>query len=231
MFHYRWAYDADVAKAAAVLPRWSRVDAPEERVEALSRAFAERQVGRLPLVGSSPETAPVIEASYRRLLALLDAHLASRPFVMGARPGVSDFGLFGQLTQLALFDPTPAAIALETAPRVHAWVEVVEDLSGLEPEQSDWTPRDAVPDTVRALLAEVGRIYVPFLLANAAALASRAERVTCTLDGRPFVQRPFPYQGKCLRWLREGYAVLAPADREAVDAILADTGCEALFAP
>jgi glutathione S-transferase len=33
MFHYRWAFDADVANAAELLPRWARSDAPEEMIE------------------------------------------------------------------------------------------------------------------------------------------------------------------------------------------------------
>src|SRR5262249_19192422 len=151
-------------------------------------------------------TAPLIEESYRRLLRLLDAMLTSSRFVMGARPGAADFGLFGQLTQLAGFDPTPAEVALEIAPRIVAWVDVVDDLSGLEPSDGDWRSRDDVPATLLALLAEVGRVYVPFLLANADALARGAARVECTIDGQRWVQQPFPYQGKCLRWLREAHA-------------------------
>ena len=75
----------------------------------------------------------------------------------------------------------------------------------------------------------MGRVYAPFLLANDAALRSGAERVECTIDGAPWVQKPFPYQGKCLAALREGRAALSAADREAVDTVLAGTGCEALF--
>ncbi|MGH3054949.1 MAG: glutathione S-transferase, partial [Gaiellaceae bacterium] len=86
------------------------------------------------------------------------------------------------------------------------------------------------PETLRALLAEVGRVYAPFLLANAAALKKGAERVDCTIDGKPWVQQPFPYQGKCLQWLREAHAALSTTDRGAVDRVLAGTGCEALFA-
>ena len=100
----------------------------------------------------------------------------------------------------------------------------------MEPETAAWIERDAVPDTLRALFAEIGRVYVPFLLANAAALESGAEKVECQIDGLPWVQRPFPYQSKCLRWLREEYAALAAAERAAVDAVLAGSGCQALFA-
>ncbi len=230
MFHYRWAYAPDIDKAARILPRWFGTNQPEETAVAMGKQFAQRQIERLWVVGSNETTGPVIEASYRRLLQLLDAHLTTSRFVMGARPGTADFGLYGQLTQLVAFDPTPAAIALEEAPRVAAWVDLVEELSGLEPADDDWISRDAVPAIFRDLLGEIGRVYVPFLLANAAALAQSAERVECEIDGRPWVQRPFPYQGKCLTWLREGHAALASADRQALDAILAGTGCEPLFA-
>ena len=230
LFHYRWAFAPDGAHAAAILPRWSRTDHPEARYAALGKMFAERQIGRLGVVGSNETTAPIIEESYRRLLRLLDAHLTGSRFVMGGRPGASDFGLFGQLSQLVAFDPTPAAIALEIAPRVVAWVDVVEDLSGLEPSEADWRSRTHVPDTLRALLAEIGRVYVPFLIANADALERGATRVECTVDGRGWVQQPFPYQGKCLRWLRESHAALAPDDGRAVDTLLRGTGCERLFA-
>ena len=69
---------------------------------------------------------------------------------------------------------------------------------------------------------------MPFLLANAAAAERGASEVQCTIDGRPWAQRPFPYQVKCLASLREAYAALAPDDRSAVDALLAGTGCEPL---
>ena len=232
MFHYRWAYPADAAKASRVLPLDGHFDFDESQHAKTAELFAQRQIGRLGVVGSNATTRPVIEASYRRLLELLATHLVGRPFVWGARPGRADFGLFGQLTQLAQFDPTPTAVAAEIAPRVLAWVNRVEDLAWLEVPEGDagWTARDALPVTLRALLVEIGRVYAPFLLANAAAIASGADRVTCQIDGARWEQKPFPYQEKCLRWLREGRAALSAGDRAWVDDFLAGTGCEALFA-
>ena len=230
MFHYRWAFKPDIAKAAAILPRWRRTDSPESEHLALGKVFAERQIGRLGVVGSNATTAVVIEDSYKRLLKLLAAHLERSRFALGTRPAASDFALYGQLTQLAGFDPTPSALALELAPRVMAWVEIVEELSGLEPSDDGFVTRDALPETLRALFAEAGRVYAPFLLANADALARGAERVECEIDGRPWTQQPFPYQGKCLGWLREAHQALAPADRRDVDTFLRGTGCERLFA-
>lgn len=230
MFHYRWAFEADIAKARQILPRWSRPDRSEDEVTFGGKLFGDRQISRLGVVGSNAITAPVIEESYRRTLVLLSDHLATSRFLLGARPAASDFAVYGQLTQLAGFDPTSSAIALAIAPRVVAWIDLVEDLSGLEPRDDQWMARDAASPTLKALLGEVGRVYTPFLLANASAVASKAERVECTIDGRPWTQQPFPYQAKCLAWLREEHAALSATDRRDADALLAGTGCEALFA-
>jgi glutathione S-transferase len=230
MFHYRWAFAPDIAKASAILPLWSRIDLPAERWREHGRLFAERQIGRLGVVGSNPTSGPVIEASYRRFLARFDAALCARPFLLGDRPGAADFGVYGQLTQLALFDPTPAALTLREAPRCVAWVERMEDLSGLEPDDGDWIDAEPVPAPLRALLAEVGRVHAPFLLANAAAVARGAGQVECSIDGKPWRQAPFPYQAKCLAALRDQCGALAAAERRVADAALAGTGCEVLFA-
>ncbi|MBX3504225.1 MAG: glutathione S-transferase N-terminal domain-containing protein [Parvibaculum sp.] len=230
MFHYRWHYQPDIERAAAILPRWRAVTAPEDDHLKMGKIFADRQISRLYVVGSNDTTAPVIEASYKRFLDCMKAILEKQPFVMGKRPGSGDFGIFGQLTQLTHFDPTPMALTLDHAPRVFAWVDIMEDLSGLEPKDSDWISRDAVAANLRGLLTEIGRVYAPALIANAKALTAGAEKVETEIDGRPWVQQPFPYQGKCLQWLREKREALSTADKAEVDKLLAGTGCEVLFA-
>ena len=229
MFHYRWQYEADIALAGEILPRWRDLTASASEIAPRAEAVRERQIGRLYVVGSNDVTRSVIEESYRRFLRLLDDHVGNGPFLLGARPSSADFGLFGQLTQLATFDPTPRDLTAEAAPRVVAWVQSVEDLSGLEPAEADWVGRDEAPETLRALLAEVGRTYVPVMLANAQAIDSGSERVEAVVDGEPWVQPPFPYQAKCLQWVRQEYARLDGTDRDYVDGILTGTGCESLF--
>src|SRR5271163_2422880 len=166
MFHYRWKYAADIHKASHVLaldrdPRMSR-----ETLAKMSGYIAERQIERLRVVGSNEVTTPVIEASYRRLLGLIDAHLVGgNLFLTGARPGAGDFGLFGQLSQLAQFDPTPAAIAATETPRVVSWVSHLDDLSSLEVDDSGWLRRDDAAAVLRPFMTELGRVYAPFLLA------------------------------------------------------------------
>ncbi|MFL5298095.1 MAG: glutathione S-transferase family protein [Phenylobacterium sp.] len=231
MFHYRWAYEPDVAKASAILPCWRGYSIPDADLAAAGEMFAERQIGRLRYVGSNAVTGPVIEASYRRFLEAFEAHLRDHPYLLGARPSSSDFAVYGQLTQLAEFDPTPSALTLEVAPRVTAWVGMLEDLSGVEPADSDWLSADALPQTLRAVLAEISRVYPPVMLANARAVMAGEAEVSATVDGRPWSQQPFPYQAKCLGWLREAHAALPGDARATVDAVLEPAGLSALFEP
>ena len=229
MFHYRWYYAPDIAKAAAILPCWRGFSVPDEDLAAAGQMVSDRQIGRLRYVGSNAVTGPVIEASYRRFLTAFEDHLRQFPYLMGQRPGSCDFAVYGQLTQLAEFDPTPAALTLKIAPRVTAWVGMMEDQSGLEPSDADWLSAADLPATLAAILAEIGRVYPPVMLANAAAVMSGASEVNAVIDGQAWSQQPFPYQAKCLGWLRDARSALPGPARAQVDALMSPAGLSSLF--
>lgn len=229
MFHYRWYYDADIKKAGSILPLWHGLQMDTEQHQKFSSSVADRQISRLYVVGSNDVTASVIEASYRRFLEIMDDLIAHQTFVLGSRPSSADFGIYAQLTQLAKFDPTPMSICLRDAPRVYAWVDLVDDLSGQVCEEDGWMSVEVVSDVLRPLLSEIGRVYAPALIANANALQAGNKHMETTIDGKPWEQPTFPYQGRCLGWIREEYQKLAANDRAQVDYILAGTGCEELL--
>ncbi|MBB4631417.1 glutathione S-transferase family protein [Sphingosinicella soli] len=228
MFHYRWAFAEDAANAAPLLVFWMAPTMPTEAAAQAADMFADRQIRRLYVVGSNEATGETIEHSYRRFLGILDALIAGRGYVLGARPSSADFAIHGQLAQLAVIEPTSTAIAAQTAPRVRAWLDRVEDLSGVEPGPSDWFSR-AEMSALRPLLSEIGRVYAPFLMANEKAVMAGAETVQTEIDGRPWAQPVFPYQAKCLQWIREAFAALVPDDQTFVRSLLDGTGCERLL--
>ena len=224
MFHYRWRYEADIAYASDMLIYWSAPTLPDEQAKAFGTEFGDRQISRLHYVGSNEVTGPVIEASYLRFLDLMNTLIQQNGYVLGTRPSSADFGLYGQLTQLTSVDPTPMKEAEKVSLRLRAWVDRLDDLSGLE--EGDWR-RDTAP--IQPLLAEIGKVYAPLLLANAAALEAGEDTVTATIDDAEWRQNAFPYQRKCLAWLREEFAALSAADQAAAMAILDGTGCEPIF--
>ncbi len=230
MFHYRWHFEQDADNAGSLLPLLYGVNMPEEVHQQFKGNISKRQIERLYVVGSNDTTAPIIDASYRRFLTLLNNHLAHQPYMLGTRPGAGDFSLFGQLTQLIGFDPTPRAIAHECAPRVIGWISVMEDQSGLISEQIEWNLPDSLPDSLRDFLCEIGRTYVPAQLTNAAAVMGGQKNWSCEIDGALWEQPTFSYQAKCLGWLRDEFKHLDVGSRQSVLAILDGTGCEKLVA-
>lgn len=231
MYHYRWYYEEAIEKAGSLLPLDADQQMSDEQWQKAKRFITKRQISRMALVGSTEENRPVIEQSYERLLAMLQRSISGQPFLLGDRPGRGDMGLYGQLRQLVGWDPVSARIAVAQAPRVVNWVERVDDLSWWSVDGTDgWCDRDDIPSTTLALLPEIGRTYAPFMLANDHAARAQQPEMSCVIDGVEYRQGTFPYQVKCLAWLRAEHAALSPADRAVVDSLLAGTGCEALFA-
>jgi glutathione S-transferase len=232
MFHYRWAHAEDYANAGPMLAYWSDVKAEDDVAKETAESFSRRQYDRLYVVGSNEVTSQTIEASYARLIEALDATIGAYGFILGGRPSSADFAVYGQLTQLGMVEPTPSRILRDTSHRVRAWLDIMEDLSGFVPStepEKDWFDVGERGRLLKPLLTEIGRTYAPFLIANYSAIKDGAETFEAEIDGRPWSQPVFPYQAKCLIWLREAYEALDEGSRSAVDTIIGDTGCEPLF--
>ncbi|QKG70529.1 glutathione S-transferase [Erythrobacter mangrovi] len=211
MFGYRWLEDVDQIQ----MSRWLAFDNLHggglETSQAAAEAFRARQVGRMALVGCTRENFPLIEASTRALLDILEAHVVDGFFLFGTRPSLAEFGLFGQLSQLAT-DPTPQAMMRADYPYTYRWLSHLDDLSGLA---GTWAEEPSVAAIALAGLA--GEIYAPFLTANAAALEADEDSFTIRALGHDYSQGTFKYQAKCLGELRRRYAALGPEDRARVD--------------
>jgi glutathione S-transferase len=222
MFHYRWDQPRDQVR----MSEWLAYDRAQgggyEGVKRFADAFRERQVGRMPIVGCTPQNAPVIEATCRRLAAIFEAHVLERPFLFGSRPSLAEFGWYGQFSQL-IVDPTPNDLLREIAPFTVRWLMHMEDLSGLDGE---WRrAEEPAAPAVQQLLAFAGEVYLPFLEANAAALRAGAETFTVELLGRPYSQGAFKYQARCLQSLRRAFADVPDAARARIEPALNAAGC------
>jgi len=230
MYHYRWAYQADIDKAGKILPLSRDLQMDSDQQAQMYDFITTRQIGRRELVGSTELNAPIIEGSYERLLDIMQEQFANHDFMLGDRPGRGDFGIFGQFAQLVKWDPTSAAVAVSRAAKTVNWTDRMDDLSWL-PVQRDqgWASLEALPPATTKLLHEIGSTYAPFMVANAQALLSGDAEVVCQIHGETYRQGPFGYQGKCLQWLRNEYQALSETDQARVEAVLEGTGCEVLL--
>lgn len=227
MFHYRWHYEADADKAGTILPliEFSQT-LPKEELAELKSFITQRQSERLWVVGSSDSTAELIEKSFRQFIKLLNDHLSHSSFILGDKPSSADFGFYGQIVQLVKFDPTPRKICHEIAPRVVAWVEIMDDLSGLDTKSLHWASFEDASKNLKNILKLIGTLYIPLLLENAKAVANESAEWEVAVEGAAWKQKTFRYQAKCLQWIRDEFSVLNDSDKKRVLSVLSGTGCE-----
>jgi Glutathione S-transferase, C-terminal domain len=164
-------------------------------------------------------TAPQIEAGFVSMLELLDAHLATRPYLFGGRPAFGDFGLWGQIYEMWT-DPTAGAIIGGGAPHVLDWVHRML-WPRAEGAFEAWST--LAPTLMPALTRQVGAQFMPWTCANAKALAEGQEEFSVTLAGRTWTQKPQKYHARSLGMLRGKYAEVA--DKAALDPVLEAAGC------
>ena len=223
MFHHRWWAEVDQIATANALARSSAPNADDAAIVEMSKAVRERMTGRGHFVGSSAETAPLIRSYADRLLAILEPHLATRRYLFGARPSFGDFGLAAQLYECAV-DPTLGGIMRARASKTLDWC-----FRMLEPHEEGafetWTKLEP---TLSPLIENVGKFFLPWSAANAAAIASGRDSFAVELDGKTYRQAPQKYHAKSLAVLRAKYATVK--DRSALDPILERAGCRRWFA-
>ena len=115
-----------------------------------------------PPLGVTADTIQLwIDDVLRPWLRVLGTHLARRPYLFGERPSLADFAVFGGNAAHFVNDPLCRRWTEEDAPAVVAHTHRL-----LEPEDQEfggWNDPGAVPATLTAVLAELGRCYLPWV--------------------------------------------------------------------
>jgi glutathione S-transferase len=218
MFHYRWAREVDQIAASRRLVGEGMPDAADDEIEQRAATVRERMVDRVWFVGSNEITGPQIEKSFTDTLSLLEAHLANRSYLFGARPAFADFALWGQIYN-ARKDPTPQSI-LADFPSVNAWLDRMVEPAN-EGEHETWKSLGATLTPV--LEEQIGRLFLPWDQANAEAVADGKEEFSVELAGEIWTQKPQRYHAKSFGELRRKYAEVR--DDAELNAVLEQTHC------
>ena len=208
MFLNRWSQSPDKEAAATrVLEQLFSGRAPARKRDAQASVI-KRMNERLPLVGASPENAPVITASFQRFAKLLNAHLEHHLFIFGGRPSSADFAIAGQLQQM-LLDPTTNTLLNEQTPFLVSWCEFMESPAAGAPFAS----LDDLSETLLPLMRdEVCATYLPWAAANSAAITKRRKEVSLELADGAFAQATQRYTAKSYRTVVKALEKLDDAD-------------------
>ena len=222
MFDFRWDAEADQAFCARrQMAGWLGA-MPKAQFDEIIERFRTRQTGVLARLGDREVNRPLLRSTYAQVLAAIEAQLEVSRFLFGGRPSIGDIGLFGQLSQCAI-DPSASAIMRRDAVRTFQWVQDLDDASGIE---GDWRdPATPVGPGVTRLLDLIGEVFLPYMVANAAAVRDGAPTLSIELRGLPFVARTAPYRANCLGWLKLALADALAAGGGGLEATLRRHGC------
>lgn len=226
MYHYRWAVKENAEQIAPKMLYWVDPKMPSEKANHVSKMFAQRQIERLKYVGSNEITSTTIEASYERMIGILEQLISNQGFVFGDKPSTADFAIFGQFSQLTKEEPTSSRLCTAKSPRLSCWINVMSDLAGLPIENANWLTAEQISQNLKPLFEEIGKTYAPLIVANKSAIDNGEKQFTTEIYGKPWQQMVFPYQTKCLDALHSTFAHLCAKDQAIVSDILAGTGCE-----
>ena len=226
MFHHRWGYRPDQRHRSGTLARGMLEGHPLRIFAPLMAPFVvRRMVPRMGYAGANANNAPLLIESWERLVAMLEAHLSDRAYLLGGRPAFGDFGLWGQIHQ-AFADPTCGGYLREHGPSVVAWIERM-----LDPKpEAEFETFDALAPSLRPIFErEVGPRFLAWSAANAEAWKAGNETTEFAMDGRLYTQRTFKYPAAGLARLRGKFQEVAVDAR--LRTFLADTGCLGYLEP
>jgi glutathione S-transferase len=185
----RWSFEENHRVGGFELGRDFTVVTPIPCEQAYQLTGAHVTATLRPL-GITPENVQLwMDEVLRGWLRVFGAHLDQRPFLFGARPSIADFALFGGNSAHFINDPLCRQWTDEDAPSVvrhtHQLIQP-EDLT-----YGDWDDARQIPDTLIAVLRELGRMYLPWVsraCADGTADLVFADRTRVTIVSTEFLR-------------------------------------------
>ena len=169
------------------------------------------------------------EALYLWLLDELNSIFERRPFLLGDRPCEADFGLFAPFFRHFFADPVPGPIMQDRAPYVLLWAA---RLWATKPADFEQDPLiGAVPDDLTPILSHIGEAYLPYLRANAQAVAKGEKWTKSTSLGVEWQEFTKPFRLWCLSDLQDQFAALSDDQKTAVETRLGKPALDLITAP
>jgi glutathione S-transferase len=255
--HYRWSYrdhnDAFLRHEFGLAYRAAGL--PEQAIDQQLDGFMGYLFAYLPKLGITPTSGAAVEAAYADLLAALNTHFKSCPYLLGGQPTVADFGFIANLFAHLGRDPYPADLMKRTAPSVFRWTERMMANDPDMPEFPDWEFKlsdvDEVPPTLAPVLKLMARDYLPEVKMIVDFVDAWFERQGAVAAGTPVGGKPkvrtigqgrfqlrgvdmesmvSPYSLYMLQRVTDAFDASENADQQRVSAYFADHGLDALLA-
>ncbi len=187
--YYRWSIPESARFAIDEFGRYGAPGLPGFLRRLLGLRLSKMMQAHLPRVGAVGDTQKGVDIFTQALIAQLDNHLQHHDYLLGQRPCLGDFALFGPL-YAHLYRDTGSRYLFKEAPHVVAWIERL--LKPVATAGGDFLPNDEVPETLTPILQTFFQEQFIYIQQVVDAVASYAQehpgqkKIRRTLGTTPF---------------------------------------------
>jgi len=228
--HYRWGNELNRITLSHRLGRSMSYGDVNMHASKVAPMILSRQSGFDEALGLSDTKArESLDKQFIDLLTILDAHFCGHQFLLGDRPSVADFALYGHLYAHMFQDPYSAEIMERFGSRTCNWIETITELGDVrgdigQTEFGPWINFDnGVPDTLKQLLNFIGKTYIPFATATAVATHEGKKDFKANIYGFQTHFKTFQYRAWSFENVQNRFIKLDEPQKKFVHALLVET--------
>ena len=145
--HYRWHTEENARFAINEFARSGLPLLPRFLGRPLVANFAKKMKSYLPVLGVDENTMVGVESMVATVLTALEAQLSQTAFILGNRPCLGDFAMYGPIWAHLYRDPG-SRFLFETKPNVTRWMN---DLTSGRVAIGEYLPDDQIPEVLDPL--------------------------------------------------------------------------------
>lgn len=228
--HTRWGNEQNQQAVSHRIGRGLAYAVPDASVSDLAAFILSRQKGFNKHLGLTDRVRANMDQQVVDLLTLLDKHFLYYQFLLGDKPSMADFALYGSLKVHLYSDPNSKETMEVHGPRTCDWIETITafgDTRGCVGQTTfgDWINLDdGIPESLHKLLSFSAKTYIPFAQACAQASKSKSKKFDAKVYGLTETFSTHQYRVWSFEQLQNRYVQLQGDEKQLVDEALTAAG-------
>ena len=225
--HTRWGNEQNRQTISHRIARGVAFGSPSAKTSDMAKFLLSRQSGFDKHLGLSGDNIRAnMDQQILDLLEILEVHFKEHQFLLGFKPSMADFALFGPLKVHLFNDPQSNEIMEINGPRTCRWLDTISELGDTrgcagQTEFGDWINLDdGLPESLEKLLGFVSKTYFPFAKACALAGKDRNKSFSAEVYGEEATFSVHQYRVWSFEQLQLKYQALTGQDKHFIDEVL-----------
>ena len=228
--HTRWGNRQNQNAVSHRIGRELAYAIPDASVSDLAAFMLSRQAGFNKHLGLTDRVRENMDRQVLDLLFILDDHFLHYQFLLGDKPSLADFALYGSLKVHLYSDPNSKEIMEVHSPKTCNWIEKITALGDVrgcvgQTTFGDWINLyDGVPKSLHKLLSFSAKTYIPFAQACAQASKNKSKTFDAEVYGLKETFSTHQYRVWSFEQLQNRYEKLHGDEKQFVDEALKSSG-------